>query len=67
MEIQMVTGQSLTIDNQLGNIVDESDLFDYSTDTNLIWLKLKHGENKITIAGNATGSIKCRYVRKVGI
>ena len=67
MEIQMVTGQSLTIDNMLGNIVDESDLFDYSTDTNLVWLKLKHGENKITITGNATGSIKCRYVRKVGI
>lgn len=67
MELKIKNGQRLLIDNQDGDITDNVGIFDYSTDTNLKWLRLKHGENVITISGNVKGCIKCRYIRKVGI
>lgn len=65
--LQIKNGQKLIIDNQMGTIEDSLDLFDFETDTNLNWLHLKPGNNQITIIGNASGTIKCRYCRKVGI
>lgn len=65
--VQMNKNQKLVIDNQLGTVEDSLELFDYSTDTNLKWLHLAPGSNQITVIGNATGAIKCRYPRKVGI
>lgn len=67
IELKIKNGQRLLIDNQNGDITDNVGIFDYSTDTNLKWLRLKHGENVITIDGNVKGCIKCRYIRKVGI
>lgn len=67
MELKIKNGQRLLIDNQNGDITDNVGIFDYSTDTNLKWLHLKHGENVITITGNVKGCIRCRYIRKVGI
>ena len=67
MTLQCVAGQTLYIDCQLGDITDNLDLFDYSTDTNLIWLKLAHGINTINITGDVAGKIRCRYMRKAGI
>ena len=67
MKINIKNGQTLIIDCQNGNINDNTNTFDYETDTNLIWLRLVHGHNNITISGNCTGEIQCRYVRKVGI
>lgn len=67
LTLKCVAGQTLIVDNQLGNITDDFKLFDYSTDTNLIWLKLAPGDNNITITGDAEGKIRCRYIRKVGI
>ena len=67
LELNIKNGQRLLIDNFNGDISDNTDTFDYSKDTNLKWLKLKHGINNITIKGNVSGCFKCRYVRKVGI
>lgn len=67
MEINVLKGQKLTIDNKYGKITDDSNQFDFSKDTNLVWLRLAPGINKITIKGNVKGTFKCRYVRKVGI
>lgn len=67
IELKIKNGQRLLIDNQNGDITDNVGIFDYSTDTNLKWLRLKHGKNVITIDGNVKGCIKCRYIRKVGI
>lgn len=67
MRLQVRQTQKLTIDCKMGNITDNMDLFDYATDTNLVWLRLSPGENTITVTGNAAGKIKCRYPRKVGI
>lgn len=65
--LEMNLNQQLNIDNRLGIIEDSLNLFDFSTDTNLNWLHLAPGINQITIIGNATGNIRCRYPRKVGI
>ena len=67
MELSVKTGQTLYIDNDESDITDDKDLFDYSTDTNLCWIRLKSGNNVITVTGDCTGNIKCRYPRKVGI
>lgn len=44
MELKIKNGQRLLINNQDGDITDNVGIFDYSTDTNLKWLRLKHGE-----------------------
>ena len=67
MELNMLKDQKLIIDNKYGKITDESNQFDFTKDTNLIWLKLEPGLNKITVTGNVKGVVKCRYIRKVGI
>ena len=63
----MLKDQKLIVDNKYGKITDELNQFDFSKDTNLVWLKLAPGLNKITVTGNAKGIVKCRYIRKVGI
>lgn len=67
MELSVMNNQTLLIDNQYGIITDESGKFDFSKDTNLTWLRLAPGMNKIQISGNAKGFFRCRYIRKVGI
>lgn len=67
MELKLKNEQNLIIDNFQGDISDNTNTFDYSKDTNLKWLRLKHGVNNITIKGNVSGCFKCRYIRKVGI
>ena len=67
MELSVKNGQVLTIDNNACDITDNFGLFSYDTDTNLKWVCLISGENTLTITGTATGKIKCRYPRKVGI
>lgn len=67
MTLKVKGGQKLTIDNQSGDITDNLGLFNYATDTNLTWIHLKRGENKINITGKTTGEFRCRYVRKRGI
>lgn len=67
MELKIKNGQSLFVNNQNGDIYDNIGLFDYENDTNLKWLRLKHGENVISITGDVKGCIKCRYIRKVAI
>lgn len=67
MELSILDGQTLYIDNEESDISDDMDMFEYSTDTNLVWLRLAPGNNIITIAGDCTGSVKCMYPRKVGI
>lgn len=68
MMLQVKNGQDLLIDCERGDIKDlNTHLFDYETDTNLIWLKLANGLNTITITGDCTGEFQCRYIRKVGI
>ena len=42
MELKIKNGQRLLIDNQDGDITDNVGIFDYSTDTNLKWLRLKY-------------------------
>ena len=67
MEVKVNNAQQLTIDCQNGDIDDNTGLFDYETGTNLVWLRLAHGINQITITGNCTGEFRCRYIRKVSI
>lgn len=68
MILAVKNGQELLIDCQMGDITDMNvHLFDYSTDTNLTWLRLAHGENHLTITGPCTGEIRCKYMRKAGI
>ena len=67
MELSVKNGQTLIIDNNACDITDNLGLFSYGTDTNLKWISLVSGNNVLTITGNATGEIKCRYPRKVGI
>ena len=67
MELQVIEGQTLTIDNEYGCITDDKEQFSYSTDTNLEWLHLAPGKNSISFTGDFTGTVKCRYARKVGI
>lgn len=67
VKLNVLEGQKLTIDNLSGDITDNLNLFDYSKDTNLNWLHLAPGKNSITFTGNVSGTIKCKYVRKVGI
>lgn len=67
MELSLKKSQQLIIDNQMGLIEDQLDMFDYATDTNLKWLRLAFGENTLTVTGSAAGCIRCRYIRKVGI
>lgn len=67
MRLNLLQGQEIVINNKYGDVTDNLELFDYSTDTNLVWLRLSSGENIITITGDVVGKIKCRYVRKVGI
>lgn len=65
--IELRSGQTVTIDNQLGDITDNLGLFKLSTDTNRQWLALLPGKNIISVKGEASGKITCRYIRKVGI
>lgn len=58
---------TLSIDSEIGIISDTADVFNYDTDTNLLWLKLKNGENTISISGDCEGYVKWREPRKVGI
>lgn len=67
MQLEMYNGQTLYIDCGACDITDNIDMFKYSTDTNLKWLSLLPGDNNITITGNVSGKITCRYPRKVGI
>lgn len=67
MELSVKNGQTLIIDNNTCDITDNIGLFSYDTDTNLKWISLVPGNNTLTITGNATGEIRCRYPRKVGI
>lgn len=67
MELKVLNGQTLVIDNMESDISDNINMFNYNTDTNLCWLRLAPGENIITITGNVTGYIKCLYPRKAGI
>ena len=67
MELSVKNGQTLIIDNNACDITDNIGLFSYDTDTNLKWISLVNGNNTLIITGTATGKIKCRYPRKVGI
>ena len=67
MQLEVYNGQTLYIDCDACDISDDIEMFKYSTDTNLKWLSLLPGKNKITITGNVSGKITCRYPRKVGI
>lgn len=67
LTLSVKNGQQLTIDNRLGLIEDNLDMFDYATDTNLKWVRLAYGPNTLTIDGHARGCVKCRYIRKAGI
>lgn len=67
LKLNIKNGQHLVIDNFQGDISDNTNTFNYSEDTNLKWIKLKHGINNITINGNVSGCFRCRYIRKVGI
>lgn len=67
MELSVLNGQTLYIDNEESDITDDMDQFEYSTDTNLVWLRLAPGNNTITVTGDCTGKVKCMYPRKVGI
>lgn len=69
-EVQMLKVlqvQALKINNELGIIEDNMDVFDYSTDTNLVWICLTRGKNSLLVSGDVTGIIKCRYPKKRGI
>lgn len=67
MTLKVLEGQTLTIDNKHGLIKDNLDMFNFGTDTNLMWIHLAPGINSITVFGDVTGTIKYRYVRKRGI
>lgn len=67
LTLNVVPGQKLTIDNEAGDIKDNVDLFDYGTDSNLSWIYLLPGENTLSVTGDVTGYVKCRYPRKAGI
>lgn len=67
MQLKVYNGQTLYIDCEDHSISDDIDMFNFSTDINLKWLSLLPGENKITIMGNVSGKITCRYPRKIGI
>ena len=66
IELKVLNGQVLTIDNEHGLIIDSIDMFDFE-DTNLEWLHLAPGINTITVSGNVTGTIEFQCVRKRGI
>lgn len=66
IELKVLKGQVLTIDNKNGLITDSIDMFDFE-DTNLEWLHLAPGINTITVSGNVTGTIEFQCVRKRGI
>lgn len=67
MELNVLNGQTLCINNDESDISDNMDSFNYATDTNLVWLRLVCGNNTITITGDCTGYFKCSYPRKVGV
>lgn len=67
MTLQVLQGQKLTIDNAAGIIVDNTNMFSFENDFNLTWVHLRHGENKISITGNVSGTIQCSFIRKRGI
>lgn len=67
LELSLINGQQLTIDNRQGLIEDPMGMFDYGNDTNLQWLRLAYGANTLTVTGSASGCVRCRYIRKVGI
>lgn len=67
MELHVINGQTLYVDNEYCDITDDKNSFSYSSDTNLKWLSLLPGVNEITITGAVKGYIKCQYPRKAGI
>lgn len=67
MDLSVLNGQTLYIDNGESDISDNLNQFEYSTGTNLVWLRLAPGNNIITVTGSCTGQVKCMYPRKVGI
>lgn len=67
LKLKVLEAQSLIIDNESGLIEDNLSMFDFSTDTNLVWIKLAPGINTIDVTGNVNGVIQYRYIRKRGI
>jgi len=67
MELSVLNGNMLTINNKNLTIVDLIDDFNFSDDFNLTWIRLKHGINNITATGDCTGYFKCNYIRMVGV
>ena len=67
MILKVLQRQKLTIDNAAGTIVDNMNMFRFEDDFNLTWIHLRHGENKISITGNVSGTIQCSFIRKRGI
>lgn len=67
LTLDLKSGQTVTIDNCTGDVTDTLGLFKLSTDTNKQWLGLLPGDNTISINGEASGKMICRYIRKVGI
>lgn len=68
MELKVLKGQTLTIDNESGMFTDSFKIFTFDElDFNLTWLHLAPGINNITVSGNVTGTIEFQCVRKRGI
>lgn len=68
MRLNVHNGQELLIDCEQGDIQDLNvDLFNYETDTNLVWIHLSHGMNTIEVSGLDEIIVKCTFNRKVGI
>lgn len=68
MRLKMYNGQELHIDCAQGDIQDLNvGLFDYETDTNLVWIRLSHGLNQIEVSGLDEITVSCAFNRKVGI
>ena len=68
MSLDVLKGQTLTIDNESGMFTDSFKIFTFDElNFNLTWLHLAPGINTITVSGNVTGSIEFQCVRKRGI
>lgn len=68
MSLDVLKGQTLTIDNESGMFTDGSKIFTFNElNFNFTWLHLAPGINTITVSGNVTGSIEFQCVRKRGI
>ena len=67
MSLSLREYQEVVIDCAAMDITDNLDLFDYSRDTNLAWIRLSPGPNTLSVTGACEGAVRFRAVRMVAI